>query len=482
MTAVVRNEFRVYNVKSFINSFNSGNSLYLGIGRPEFWDLVSNNDIAPPIPYNNLIGIDQDWEDMMQLKLINSSGISAGIFKEMWAPNTIYDTYRHDWNGTRASSYNGSNPYTPYPADLSQAKYYVITSSYNIYICLKQNIVNGVIYPSTQSPDLGVAVGTNTEIVTTSDGYYWKFISVTTPADVVSFSTDSYHPVETLTTAPGTSDPYYTQWLAQQYSANFKRGIYTINVLNGGSGYNGGNAGTISFPSANINVVGNGSGIAGSVIFGAGGVVQNIIITNPGSGYTYAELNITGGAGFTYDIIFTSPWGLGTDPVRDLCAYFAIVNQTLNSSEGGVFTVSNDYRKICLITNPTNYGSSTIATSQVLDATISLTLTGGGGANGYSADEVVTDSTTGAEGRVVDWNSTTGVLRIIRTSNENFGNAGAALSFQVGSTVSPGTGVISTITTPTVQPYSGDIVYSEYRQPITRSTGQSENISIVLEF
>jgi hypothetical protein len=482
MTSIVRNEFRVFNVVTFMNIFNSGNSLYLGIGRPQYWDLVANNDIAPPLPINSSLGTERDWEDIMHLKLVNPADISTGMFKEMWTPNTKYDTYRHDWNGSRASVYNGSNPYTPVPADLSQAKYYVITSNYNIYICLQQSIVAGVVQPSTQSPDTGTPVGTNTGMYKTSDGYYWKFIGITTPSDVIKFSTDTYHPVETLTVAPGINDPYYTQWLNQQNSAQFQRGIYTINVLNGGSGYNAGSAGTVSFPSANITVTGNGTGLAGTVTFGAGGSVQSIEVTNPGSGYTYMTMNIAGGSNLVLDPIYTPAWGLGADPMYDMSAYFAIINSALNSSENGVFTVTNDYRKICLIANPTNYNSSLIATTQILDATTTLVLTGGGGASGYLPDQVVTDSVTGAKGRVVDWNSTNGNLRIIRTSDENNGLAGASAAFTVGSTVQTGSGVIASIIPPTVQPYSGRVIYSEYRTPITRSLGQTENITVVVEF
>ncbi len=482
MSAVIRNEFRVFNAKGFASAFSSGSNLYMGIARPYYWDLVGDTDVAPDLPANDIIGVDHDWSDMMQLKLVNPANISNGVFKEMWTPNTMYDTYRHDWNGTRASVYNGSNPYTATPADLSQAKYYVITPNYNIYICLQQKTIGGVVQPSTVNPDMGVAVGTNTGIVTTSDGYYWKYMGATSPSAVVSFMTDTYHPVKTITVAPGATDAYYPQWLNQTYSASFIKGIYTINVLSGGTGYNSGAAGTVAFPSAGITVTGDGNGIAGNVVFGVGGGVQQIIITNPGAGYTFFNMTITGGTGFTYDPIFTAPWGLGTDPVRDLNAYYAIVNNSLNSNEGGVFTVQSSYRKILLVANPTLYNSSTLATYATLDATTTLVLSGGGGPTGYTAGQVVTDSVTGAKGRVVDWNNTTGYLRIIRTYNENAGNAGASLAFQVGSIVSTGTGTISSIITPTVQPGSGSVVYAEYRTPITRSLGQSENITLVLEF
>ena len=466
-------------MNTFRNTFSAGSSLYMGIGRPEYWDLTQNQDVAPDIPQNNIIGTSRDWEDMMHLKLVNPANMSNGIFRETWTPNTKYDAYRHDWNGNRASAYNGSNPFTAVPADLSQAKYYVITANYNIYICLKQNIVNGVVQASTKNPDTGIGIGTNTGIYKTSDGYYWKFISVTTPADVVNFVTDTYFPVETLTVAPGINDSYYTQWLSQQHSTSFPNGVYNINVISQGTGYNGGASGVVTFPSGTITIGGNGNGCSGTVTFGAGGTVQSIEVQNPGAGYTFLTMSILNGNGFTYDPIFSPAWGLGSDPARDLNAYYVIVNCSLNSSEGGAFNTTNSYRKISLISNPTDYNSTAICTAQTRDATTTLVLTGG---VSYTPNETVTDSNTGAKGYVVDWNSANGHLRIIRTSNENYNSNGAGLSFNVGAIVTPGTGIINSITTPQVKPGSGDVVYTEYRTPITRSLGQSENISLVLEF
>jgi hypothetical protein len=486
MTTTIRNEFRVSNVTNFISSLSNGNNLYLGISRPEYWNIASASDAAPSIPQNNCYGVASDWEEMMQMKLISPSSMSNGMFKEIWAPNTAYDTFRHDWNGTRASVYNGPNNFVGLPADLSQAKYYVITSAFNIYICLKQSVVGGVVQASTQNPDTGTPVGSNTGVYSTSDGYLWKFIAVTTPANVVSFSTNTYHPASTIITAPGSNDPYFPQWTNQLNSANFKQGVYVINVTAGGSGYNSGVSGTVSIGSGtagSVTILGNGINLVGTMTFGSGGTITNINITNPGSGYTYMSIAVTGGSGFTYDPIFTPSWGLGADPVQDLSAYYAIINSTLNSNEGP-FTVTNDYRKICLVYNPTTYSSSALATTQYLDATWTFQLQTGLAVGAYTSDEVVYDSATGAYGRVVDFNNTTGVLRIIRTSNENAGIAGASAGFAVGSTVAPGIGIIQTagIKTPTVQAGSGHIIYVEYRSPIARSLGQSENISLVVEF
>lgn len=480
MTAIVRNEFRVFNVKTFKEKFGTTQNLYVGIGKPYFWDLTQNTDVAPDLPLNTPIGTERDWEDLMHLKQVNPVDISFGVFKETWTPNTKYDAYRHDWDGTRSSVYNGVNPYSVQPADLSKAKYYVVTQNYNIYICLKQSKINGIVQPSTQNPETGVPVGVNTGIVKTLDGYYWKFIANTSQSNIVKFSTDTYHPVSTVTSGVG---PYADQWTSQQNSANLKRGVYVINVLNGGTwGFNGGNSGTIAFPSANIVVKGNGNGIAGTVTFGPSGYVQSIEVTNPGTGYTHLTMTIEGNNhDFTYEPIYSPAWGLGADPVYDLNAYNVIVNTVFNASEGGIFTTTNEYRKICLLANPFDYSTTNICTAQLRDATTTLTVAGTTGPSTFLPDQIITGTVSGAKARVVDWNSTTNKVRIIRTVNENYDQAGAGNSFTVGDGVASGVSV-TTVTPPTVQPYSGQLIYTEYRQPITRTTGQSENVIIVLEF
>ena len=477
MSAIIRNSLRIANVTNFINSYSSGvGSLYLGIARPEYWYYSTSQDTPVPNPYNNVISDDQDWEDMMQLKIIPSGNMSYGIYKEMWTNNVKYDAYRHDWNGSRQSVYNGPNTstYVPYPADLSQAKYYVITSLYNIYICLQQSIINGVVQPSTVDPDFGSNQGT-TSVIQCSDGYYWKFIANTGNSQLSQFSTATYHPVSTITTTQTANSPYFNQWTSQTNSATYKGGVYTVNVISGGTGYNAGAAGSAPL-STNATITGDGTGIQGTITYGAGGSILSIQITNPGTGYSYIDIIPTGGTGVVLDVIYTSMKGLGVDPVSDLNAFNCIINQSLISNESGVFTVTNSYRKVCLVSNPYTYNTTTIATATDLDATISLVVSGGS----YTPNEVVTDSVTGAKGIVVD--SGNGVVRVIRTSNENFSYAGGSTSFQAGSTLQPSSGTISSITEPTVAKYSGKIIYAEYRPAILRATGQTENITVVLSF
>ena len=490
MSAIIRDVFRVKTLTTFINSLTV-DSLYLGIARPQFWDTIAGLDTIVPTPTNTNIGINSDWDDMLALKRLNVSDVISGIFKEMWQANVVYDIYRTDWDGTRIASYNGPNISPTMPSSLSDVKFYVVTANYNIYACIKHLVVNGVPQPSLYSPDTGISIGTNTGVVKTADSYYWKFIAATSPADLVKFSSTYYHPLETLSTAPAPADPYYTQWTNQTYSASFKGGIYTINVLSQGSGYNGGIAGnrvvSNSATDTQFSVIGNGIGLQYTVIYGAGGSIVDVEVENPGRGYTQAIITTANGTGGSFEIIFSPMTGFGCDPLKDLVARYLLIDTTLTGAEGnGIFTISNEYRKLALIINPYNFGTTSSATSADLDASITLNMGLSLSLAAYPSDAIITGTVSGAKGRVVDFNTVTGNLRIIRTSSENFNSLGASASFQVNESITsvPGTGnaTIASISNPSVQKYTGDIIYSEYRAPVLRSALQTEDIKVVVRF
>ena len=503
MSAIIRDAFKVKSLQQFIATLST-NSLYLGIGRPYFWDTSAGSDSTTPVPYNTVKSVSNDWEDVYALKRIAITDAITGFFKELWEPNVKYDAYHHDWDGTRASVYNGKNVSVAMPNSIADVKCVVITPSYNIYMCLKQPVVNGEVQASVYDPDSGVAVGTNTTVVKTADGYFWKFIGVTSAADILKFSNKYYHPVETIAVEPAPADPYYNQWLAQVRSAQFKGGIYTINVKTKGSGYtyNGTDAiagsrdighGTSAFTAEDdpeFKVIGDGIGLAYTVTYGALGTIDDITIVNPGYGYTHAVITARGGLGATFDVVFTPKSGLGVSPVKDLVARYMILNTQLVGADGsGDFTVANDYRKLNLIYNPM-VDSTNIATASTIDASIRLTLTGTGMIQtSYPTDAIVQGVTSGARARVIDWNPTTKVLRLLRTSSENAGYVGANNDFVMTEVIqvvvgdSAGSfGTVSVISAPEVLRHTGDILYSEYRGPINRQLGQTESLTIILKF
>lgn len=506
MSAIARNLFRVRNVANFIKSLaNDANTLYLGIGRPQFWDVAGFNDNAIPLPADNIKSEAQDWSDLMSIKKVGIGNVSHGVVKRLWTANSIYDIYRHDWDGSKESVNENI-----FPVDLSESNFYVVTANSDVYVCISNNRdpVSGLVPPSTQSPDQGsniadgiVSFAPTSGMVKTADGYIWKKVASASQADAIAFQTTDYTPVKTLDQDPGSQSFYQAQWVSQVNSKTHGGGVYRINILNQGSGYThtgtkqilNSKAGTEAANGTGtqiLSVRGDGTGLEYIVKFSSG-KVSDVIVTNPGSGYTFATVAVHGAntTPASFEVIFTPMRGLGADPVKDLLAYNLIVNARLEYDENDrgsdlnqrEFTVTNEYRKVCLISNPKLASGGALVTSLRLDCMYNLQMSAMSGVN---PDDIITQTSPAVKGRVVDTNGTN-LIRVIKTESEGVTAGDADADFVNGgniTTSSGGTGTISTVLVPEIDFGSGDIIYVDYRRAVARDISQIEDIKIVCEF
>ena len=126
----------------------------------------------------------------------------------------------------------------------------------------------------------------------------------------------------------------------------------------------------------------------------------------------------------------------------------------------------------------------------------------------FTADEKISQATTGAIGKVVEWNSslsifgsatnTSGnlIIKSGTTTAATFSGANVitgATSSAVGTPDSTADSAVTlandnTITftdgyaNPELEPDSGNIIYQENRKPIGRATDQTEDIKLIVEF
>jgi hypothetical protein len=462
MAAIITNKFRVHNAEQFRESFSeaSATNMYLFIGRPQPW----TSDASPDTPTDTVQSEYFNWQDMIALKRIQSSDVTHAILRRNWTSGKYYDIYRHDYNGTTGQGVDIDTGLATTRASLFDANFFVVTDDYNVYKCLDNRSTANVVVPSTVKP-----TGNSTTAFTTADGYKWKFMYSISAADVLKFVSTDFIPSKVLESNPGSTDSYYTQWLVQ--AAAIDGSIENIIVTNGGTGYT-------SAPT--VTITGDGTGATATATISAGSVVA-INITAAGAGYTYATVTLSGGggAGSTAQVMISPKGGHGADPVEELGGFYVMMNVRLEYDDGaGDFPVDNDYRRIGLIKDPYNYGTTTVATTSTMRATKQLTFSAGVTGT-YSVDETVTGANTGAKGRVVSWDATTRTLRYIQTTTEG------KTAFTTGENVTGGgsgaVGSISALGNPEVQPYSGDIIYYENRRPINRAADQLEDIKIVVE-
>jgi hypothetical protein len=463
MAAIITNKFRIHNAAQFKEGFSEAapTQMYLFIGRSQPW----TSDAAPDTPVDTVEAEYFNYDDMIAMKRIQSSDVSHAILRRDWTSGKYYDIYRHNYNGSSAQGADLDAGTSTTRTTLFDANYFVVTDEYNVYKCLDNRNASNIVAASTVKP-----TGTSTTAFTTADGYVWKYMYSISAADVLKFVSTDFIPVKTLDSNPGSTDSYYSQWLVQ--AAAVSGAINNVIVTNGGSGYS-------SAPTVTIDGDGTGATATATV---SGGAVTAINITAAGTGYTYVTVSMSGGAGSNAaaTAMVSPKGGHGSDPVKELGGFYVIMNVRLEYADGsGDFPVDNDYRRIGIVKDPILYGTTNLATTSTLRATKTLTLQAGVSGT-FSVDEVITQTSTGATGRIVSYDSTNRIIYYIKQQGVQNN-----IAFTTGNNVtgagSGAVGNVSGLGNPEVAVDSGDIIYFENRRPINRASDQLEDIKIVVE-
>jgi len=462
MPAIITKDFRIQNANQFSESFGeSADTYYLAIGRPQAFanDQAFNDgtDTSPPTPVDSVGSVDYYvYDDLMSAKKITSSNVSAVIPRRNWTTGTTYDYYRHDYGeinsaGTVIAANSGATT-------LHDATFYVMNSTFDVYKVIDNNGNSA----STVEP----SGNKTTSVFSTGDSYKWKYMYTLTASEQANFmSTDFIH-------CSTESTDYSTTAGAIEHAK----------VTAGGSS---GTNGTYT----NVDIRGDGSSGKATIVIGSN-AVTSVTITTAGSGYTYASVkasDIGNVSGADIDFIISPPGGHATDVIAELGGFFVMMNVDFATSESGEFNTSNDFRRIALLRNPTDSTTGATATASTLDATKSITFSGTPGS--FQADEKITQASTGAVGYVVDFNSTTKVLRYIQPqfANQGIDTNQNATAFSGTNTVTGGTSSAtgtpsSHDVTPELTADTGDILYIENRKPISRASDQTENVKLIVEF
>ena len=486
MPAIITDKFRIHNSEQFHEAFSesSGNTMYLGIGRPQAFatstraDSRTNNegsDVSPVTPADNVNAQFYPFDDLLAAKKITSSDVTFAIPRRNWTTGTTYDIYRHDY-GDRITGTTTNQTANSGATTLHDSSFFVLTTDRNVYKCLD----NDGNTASTVEP-----TGTSTAILSTADGYKWKYMYTLSASQQANFLSTDFMAVATNSTVA---------------SAAVDGAVNIVKIKTAGSG---GSDGTHT----NIDIRGDGTGGKVSVTVTSGAVTA-VTVTTPGTGYTFGTISnaqiVAAGAtsltGAELDVIIEPKGGHGKNAVEELGGFYVMLNTSLEGTESSNtsdFTVANDFRKISLIRDPQTGGSASSATT--LRGTKAINLTGVSGT--FTVDEEINQATTGAVGKVVEWDSTNSILYYIQTrhNDEGVDSNGNQTAFSGTNVVTGqsssanGTPTTSTSTinsqsftsgysSAEIDADSGDILYIENRAPITRAADQTENIKLVIEF
>ena len=486
MPAIITNKFRLHNTSNFVESFSesSPNIYYLAIGRPQAFATSTGGDSrtqyegtdsSPLTPPDSVSDEFYFFDDVIAAKRITTSDVSRVVPRRNWTTGTTYDMYRHDYGqyikGSSSSTITANSGAT----SLADATFYVLSSDNNVYKCLGNNGNSA----STVEP-----TGTSTSILTTGDSYKWKYMYTLTASEQTNFlSTDFMHVSTDSTVAAAAVDG----------------ALDTILIKTAGSsGTNG--------THASVPIRGDGSSGVCSVVV-SGGAVTAVTVTTAGTGYTFAYVRnadiVAAGAtnlsGSELDVIIPPKGGHGKDAVEELGGHFVMMNTNFTgdeSSNSGDFTTANDFRRVGLLLDPQTGGSAASATT--LRGTKAVKLSGTPGS--FQVDEEINQASTGAVGKVVEYDSTNKILFYIQTrfndegvdSNGNLTAFSGANAITGQTSSAAGTPDASTQTVDNIVFSSGynsgeidadtDVLYQENRSPITRASDQTENIKLIVEF
>jgi len=238
--------------------------------------------------------------------------------------------------------------------------------------------------------------------------------------------------------------------------------IMSIKVNSGGYGYT----------SATVTIDGDGSGATATVTTELGRVTK-ITMTNYGSGYRWAKVNISGyGKGAKARAIITEFGGHGRDSITGLYAKSLMFYTNMSRDLNQGFAVVNDFRQLGIIKNPRKFGSTYPTDSALLSACYAVS--GTINTTQFEQDMIIYMSPNNRRFRIVNLTSNSALIQSLDNAQP-----------VVGSTFinsSNNTFSVDAVTVPTVDKYSGDILFIDNKQAFTPTTDQTVTLRTVIKF
>ena len=498
MSAIITEKFRQHNANQFSESFTetSKNLYYLFLGKATAFTsgTTGGSDSSPPTPGDNPVDESRAWDSMLAAKNITSSDITFAIPRRNWSNGSTFDMYEHNITSSNQTTSSASNLY--------DSTFYFVTSDFNVYKVLDNN--GGTAYSGAEPTSTSTspfALG----------GYVLKYMYTITQSEISKFVTTDFIPVSTDSTVSAAATDGKIESFIVTAGSGYTNGTYYAAVHGDGT-----SAGTSSGAIVRITVANNAIASFGLVAgtdttVHAGGANYTFGYVNLGDDFIFSDASLSSstslgsGTGGAIDVIISPVGGHGSNAVTELGGHYVMAATTITQAEDDNFSTANDFRTVGIIVDPTNFGTSTVATASTARQTYVVKFASSSGT--FQADEVITHASTGAVGKVVEFDSTLSLLYYQQESFKGFGTnatSGNYVAFSGANLITGGTsgatGTPSTDTesvtlansttlslttgyaNPELEPDSGDIIYLENRKPIQRASDQTEDIKVIIEF
>jgi hypothetical protein len=515
MSALVTDQFRIFNASNFVESIeNSSNSYYVFVGLPNptavGFGRTSDWDTNTPSPTDNLKYESHYKDTTLFGKKISSTNVRRLIRRIDWSQGTKYEMYRHDY------SINNPSPITR-STRLYDSNYYVMNSEYKVYICIDNGSSgNNPLGNSSQDEPTFTDLEPS-KAGESGDGYVWKYLFTVSPSDIIKFDSIEY------ITVPNnwkTSTDSQIQVVRENGDSSINENqIKKVYIETEGSGYSSG-TGQV------VDILGDGTG--GQVVLDIiGGKITNAQVSSGGKGYSYGivdtgNLNASSNQNAKLIPIIPPSNGHGYDLYKELGADKILIYARFDDSTKD-FPTDSKFSQIGIIKNPVSFGSTQVYTSSEYSSLYSIKFSSVSGS--VSVGDKINQTVTGgiAKGYVASYDSETKVLKYFRdrtlflnqTSIDQKDYIGISTSSKVldfesssnavtssggfsgsidtaftGITTNPtGTKIISLgsqftngLSSPEINKESGDIIYIDNRPLVSRNSRQKEDVKIILEF
>ena len=498
MAAIITEKFRQHNATQFFESFteSSASTYYLFVGKSTAYtsSTTGGSDSSPPTPSDSPSDTEfYAWDSMLAAKNVTSSDVSFSIPRRNWVNGTTYDMYDDTVSSSSTATSGASNLY--------DSTFYFMTSDYRVYKVLDNN--GGTAYSGAEPTSTSTgpfALG----------GYVLKYMYQVTTSEAAKYLTSDFIPVSDDSTISAAAVDGKIESLKITAGTGYTNGTYYAAVYGDGT-----SAGTSSGAIVRITVSGGtiqsfGLTAGSDTTIHAGGAGYTFGTVNLASGFTFSDSSLSsasgiGGTGGSIEVVISPKNGHGNSSIVELGGHFVMTATTLTQAENDDITTANDFRQVGLVVDPTNFGTSTVASASTRRQTFVVKASSISGT--FEVDEKITQATTGAVGKVVEFDSTNSLLYF---QQERFGDFGTN-STTGDHSVFTGTNVITGATSsatftpssdsetitlannntlattsgyanPELQADSGNIVYLENRKPIQRDSDQTEDIKLIIEF
>ena len=441
MSSLITKNFKVLLAKQVYNLMDLAANSYLPVSKRSYMYAFIGKQLpwnagteVPVIPTETDSAINDYYRYGILAKQLSYNNASLVVDRINWTANTKYNTYESNTN------------------------FYILNTKGQVFKCLANNASAN----STSEPSLALSTTSLEEpYVLTADGYKWKYLYTVSSVQKQKFLTDDWMPVT------------YNKFVR---AAAVEGGIDIVTITNSGNNYTDGTSQNI------ITIKGDGTGAILKANVSNGHVVD-VIIQQRGTQYTYADLTFTDvvggiGAAATANVSITPHDGHGYDPVIELGASSLLFNVDFNQDESGILPTDNDFRQVVLLHKPYLNNTMNFATGE--SYTLYTRITTSPGVGNFGLDEVVYQGTTYA-----DATFTADVISFDSVENHLYVNNIRGTLQQNIAIKGKDTGsirVVNAIQNPTLDLYSGQILYITSKTPITRDDAQTEQIRFILSF